>query len=367
MKILRFIYLLPIALLLFITSCNEEITSNPDAKQIPVVFGLLDATDSIHFIKITRTFSGTNNAIDVAQIEDSSYFDQVDVTVEEVLMNQVTRTWTLKDTTITNKEPGAFYSPNQKCYYFETTTAAPLKTNATYRMKAIINNGEFTVTGETAMTGGLGITNPNPLGSFNFMSAANGVVSYTNQTCKVNNGNAKIMDARLTVYFDEYFNGNPVEKSFVWKLGELNGDDIQGTSSIFLANGKNFFELIKSNVTNDPTINKRQFTKITLTFTGGTDDLSKYILINKPSNSLAQNKPTFTNLITSDGRGAIGLFSSRYKVSQTKIKWQNFQPYTRGIDKNSVIELCTGPITGNLLFCSDHPTDIANGESFVCQ
>jgi hypothetical protein len=231
-------------------------------------------------------------------------------------------------------------------------------------MKAIINNGEFTVTGETAMTSGLGITNPNPLGSFNFMASANGVVSYTNQTCKVNNGNAKIMDARLTVYFDEYFNGNPVEKSFVC---ELNGDDIQGTSSTFLANGKNFFELFKSNVTNDPTINKREFTKIVLTFTGGTDDLSKYILINKPSSSLAQNKPTFTNLITSDGRGAIGLFTSRFKVSQTKIKWQNFQPYTRGIDKNSVIELCTGPITGNLLFCSDHPSDIANGESFICQ
>lgn len=367
MKIVRFIYTLPLALLFVFTACNEEIESNPNAKQIPVIFGLLDATDTVHFIKITRTFSGSNNAIDVALIEDSSYFDQVDCTVEEVLMNQVTRTWTLKDTIIANKEPGAFYSPSQKCYYFETTTAAPLKTNAKYRMKAIINNGEFTVTSETAMTGGLGITNPNPLGSFNFMSAANGVVSYTNQTCKVNNGTAKIIDARLTVFFEEYFNGNPVEKSFVWKLGELNGDDVQGTNSTFLANGKNFFELIKTNVTNDPSITKRQFTKIVLTFTGGTDELSKYILINKPSNSLAQNKPTFTNLLSSDGRGAIGLFSSRFKVNQTKTKWQNFQPYTRGIDKNSIIELCTGPITGNLLFCSDHPTDIANGESFVCQ
>lgn len=367
MKLLRFLPLMIIALLAGLTSCNEELDFTGTSVQSPVIYCLLNANDSVHYVKITRTFSGANNAQEVAQIADSSYFNTVEVKIQEVIANQVTRTWILDDTLITTKDPGAFYAPDQRLYYFKTTPGAPLASNATYKFTAKVNNGEFTVTGETAMVTGVNITNPTSLGAYGFMTTSNGQLIYSNQSIKVTNGNARIIDARLTVYFNEYFNGNPIEKSFVWKIGELNGDEIQGTYSTFLANGQTFFTLIKQNITDDPTITRRELTRMNLAVTGGSDELSKYILVNQPSSSLAQNKPSYTNLTCSDGRPAIGIFSSRNAVYQEKIKWINTPPYARAIDKNSTIELCTGPITGGYLFCSDHPNDIAAGESYICQ
>ena len=39
----------------------------------------------------------------------------------------------------------------------------------------------------------------------------------------------------------------------------------------------------------------------------------------------------------------------------------------RALDYLSLKELCAGPITGLLLFCSDNPIDINNTEPWVCQ
>lgn len=367
MKLLRFFPFIAFAFVLGLTSCNEDIDFTGDSVQCPVVYCLLNETDTIHYVKITRTFSGSNNAIEVAQIADSSYYDQVEVKVEEFISNQLTRTWILDDTVITNKEPGAFYSPDQKLYYFKTT-GTPLNSNATYKFTANVNNGEFTVKGETKMVTDVGINSPTSLNSLVFMSSVGGVMKYSGTNVKVAPGNAQILDTRMTIYLKEYFAGVPVEKSFVWKLGELNGDEIPSSgAATFVGNGQHFYQLIAANVTNDATITKRQLSKIVITVTGGTSELSKYILVNQPSSSLAQNKPTYTNLTTSDGRPAIGLFSSRTALIQTKVAWASTQPYIRAIDKNSTIELCTGSITGQLLFCSDHPADIAAGESFICQ
>ena len=143
----------------------------------------------------------------------------------------------------------------------------------------------------------------------------------------------------------------------------MNGDQITAATVSFSANGSVFYNLIKTNVTNDASINKRQLTKMELTVTGGTEVLSKYILVSQPSSSLAQSKPSYTNVSCSDGRQAIGIFTSRNKLVQTKIS----NTSTRAIDDKSTKELCTGPITGALQFCSDNQLDINNGVSYICQ
>src|SRR3990167_5736058 len=326
MKIFRLFPLVVGLLTLGLTSCNEDIEYDGDFKETAIVFGLLDQADSVHYIKITRAFGGGNNSLEVAQIADSSYFQNIYVVVDEVIGGAVTRSWTLDDTILENKAPGVFYNPDQKVYYFTTTDANPLVTNATYKLRATVNNGEFIVYG----------------------------------------GTSEVLDVRIKIFFDEYRAGVPTEKSFTWKLGELNGSQINAGNTPFYANGQIFYELIRDNCTNDPTIDDRQLSRIQIITTGGADDLNKYILLNKPSSGLAQNKPTFTNITTSDGRRAIGLFSARSTVVQEKPEWVNALPYYRAIDNNSTKELCTGPITGSYLFCSDHPSDIAAAVSYIC-
>lgn len=388
MKFLQFsLYSLLLASLALVSSCEDDIDFAGDHVETPVLFGLLDKNDSLHYVKITRTFSGSNNSLEVAQIEDSSYFQDVELKVEEWVAlppNNVftlVRTWTLEDTILTNKVPGAFYSPNQKVYYFKTEVYnslnppasgdgnlnVALKDDATYRLTATINGGQIVVKGETQLVTGMSITSPSNNGNYTFVKTINGVKTYSNPNLKANNGNAKVVDARIQFFFNEYFNGTPVEKSFIWKIGEQNGDEIQGTASNFTASGQTFYEMVKQNCTNDATITKREFTHIRLIMTGGSEDLSKYILVNQPSSSLAQNKPTFTNLSRTDGGPVIGIFSSRMTSKQDKLKFNPSLPNQRALDYLSMKELCSGPITGLLLFCSDNPIDINNNEPWACQ
>ncbi|WP_343603723.1 hypothetical protein [Fluviicola sp.] len=388
MRFLQFsLYAIILASTALVTSCKDDIDFAGDHVETPVLFGLLDKNDSLHYVKLTRTFGGSNNSIDVALIADSSYFQNAEIVVEEwasLPPNNVftkVRSWILKDTVLTNKVAGAFYSPNQKVYYFQTQAynalnqpaigdqnpLVALKDEATYKIIANINGGQIVVNGETKLVTGMSIASPSSNGNYSFVKTVNGVKEYNGASLKCNNGNAQVIDARIQFFFNEYYGSTPVEKSFTWKVGEYNGDAVQGTTSNFSANGETFYQLVSQNCTNDPTITKRQMTSIRLIMTGGSEDLNKYILVNQPSSSLAQNKPTFTNLTRTDGGPVIGLFSSRMTTKQDKAVFNPSLPNQRAMDYLSTKELCSGPITGLLLFCSSNPVDINNSESWACQ
>jgi hypothetical protein len=379
-KLLIGLFLIPVITLL---SCNKDFDLSGDHVETPVIYCLLDKSDSLHYLKITRTFGGSNNSLEVAQIADSSYFQDVDIVLEEWgtigQSAQKIRQWTLRDTIITNKNNGAFYSPNQKVYYFATNKGnsteptltdanpmTPLKNNCTYKLKVNINNGAIEVTGSTELVSSVGILAPAIAGNFTFVKEVNGEKQYQTASIKVNNGNAKVLDVRMEIFIREYFNGNPVDKSFVWKIGDALDDAIQGTSTNFNVNGNSFYQTLKTNLTNDASITKRELMKIRIYSTGGSEDLAKYIQMTKPSTSLAQNKVTKVyGLTRPDGGPLLGIFSSRMTVFQEKLKYNPLLPNQRALDKNSMIELCTGPITGSSLFCSDNIID--NTESWYCQ
>ena len=151
-----------------------------------------------------------------------------------------------------------------------------------------------------------------------------------------------------------------------WKIGE-------GPASLGKLNGtgqgETFYNQIKSALTNDNTITRRNLIGFTAEFIGGANEFYNYILVNKPSSTLTQTKPTYTNLAVTSGYKVVGLFSAR----QTFRKYQPFivNPaiaYLRCIDQNSTRELCQGEILGFDLFCSQHPGDTgsSNPKDYAC-
>lgn len=376
MKIFRLFPFAALLIALSLTACKEEIDNDGEFVETAIIYALLDQADTMHYIKITRAFGGTNNSLEVAQIPDSSYFQNLDVVVEEVINNTITRSWQLgannnfwiHDTILTHKLPGVFYNPEQKVYYFRTPATNPLSTQATYKLRATVNNGEFTVYGETKLVTGMVLNAPNQNAALSFATSNVSQNGYSNAAINVGIGGAAIIDTRIKVYFNEYFSGNPVEKSFTWKIGEVATLNSVNSNHIFYATGKSFYDLMRENITDNASITRRELSRIQIQITGGSEDLYKYIQLSKPASSLAQNKPTYTNLTTSDGRRAIGLFSSRVTLTMEKPEWVNEPPvYYRAIDASSIKELCAGQITGSFLFCSDHPQDIANNVPYTCQ
>jgi hypothetical protein len=370
----------------FFYSCSEKVNLVGDFKETAVVYGLLDHSDSIHFIKITRAFIGPGNALEIAKIPDSSYFNQVEATVSEYVNGNLIRTWTLEDTIVENKDTtGAFYGPQQKVYYFRTlpttvsssglngviqTSPNPqltsLNPDATYKFKAIINGGEFEVTGETELV--QGITTTASSQNFTFKFANNPAEYIPTGVAVSNSGNSFVVNTQLDIAFNEHRGNDISVKKFKWQLGEVS--TLPGTAKTFTALGKTFYDLVKANVSNDPTITKRTFNGIYVTVTGGAEELYNYMVVNQPSSTLAQSKPSYTNLTVSNGKRVVGIFSSRQTIKIFKpFSVSAQQAFIRAIDKKSTRELCQGPITGTLLFCSNHPGDnvVNQEEAFACQ
>jgi hypothetical protein len=371
-----------LSLAIGLSSCNEKIDLLGDYQETAVVYGLLDHADSLHFIKITRAFIGPGSAVDLAQIPDSSYFNQVDATVTEYVGGVVTREWELRDTLVTNKEiNGAFYGPEQKVYYFKTLPTGPneaqqgspsaltssLNKDATYKLSIDIDNGKFTVLGETELVHGL--TSPSNSQNFTFKFANNPGSYVSAGVAAVNTfGNAFVVNSSLKVIYNEYVGLNKTVNSFDWKLGEAS--ILPGESRTFTAYGETFYTLMKNDVTVDPAITRRTFEGIEFTITGGHEELYNYMVVNAPSSSLSQSKPSYTNLTVTNGKRVVGIFSSRQTLKFYRPFYTNAaQAYIRAIDKKSTRELCQGPLTGLLLFCSNHPGDNVVGaeESYACQ
>lgn len=366
-----------IFLLASLMSCNDKIDLIGDFQETAVVYGLLDQADSIHYIRINRAFIGPGNSLEFANIPDSNYFDQVDATITEIINGNQTREWILKDTLVENKDTnGVFYSPEQKLYYFITKKCNAdgsqalhsasqadllnsLNENAKYKIHISVNGGKFEVDGETDLVKDITSPTVDPV-SFRFDYIENDG-SYASNSIKANVGNSYIINTALEVAFQE-FGASTTLKKFKWTLGE--GDVVPNGFKVFTMPGENFYNLIKQNCSDDPSIFKRRIYSIKATITGGSEDLYNYIAVSQPSSSIAQNKPTYTNLTVSEVARVVGIFSSRYTYSVEKLYINPFNNSLRMLTVESVIELCQGPITGDLNFCSNHPADI--GTNYYC-
>ena len=87
-----------------------------DYKDHPIVYGIIDANDSISYIRIQKAFQSEGHLYEDAQIADSNIYPyKLDVSLKSG--NRIIKFDTI---TIANKEEGTFFSPNYPIYYAPT-------------------------------------------------------------------------------------------------------------------------------------------------------------------------------------------------------------------------------------------------------
>ncbi|MDX1447127.1 DUF4249 family protein [Lishizhenia sp.] len=357
MKQFSFFFSLLSGLLLF--SCSTEFCVNGEYVETPIIHAIIDANDTIHFVKINKTFLGDGNALEFAQVPDSTYFESVEGTVGEFVNGNLVREFTLKDTVITNKEEGIFYAPNQKLYYFKTPANNKLNPSARIDLDLNLNNGDHIVTASTELVSEIEVLDPKITSQLNFAEANvedNG--DYKNEAFKYSQGqNAVMYDYRVYITYNEFTAAGSTQHTLEWKIGEANPES--PTIGNFNVNGISFYEFLKNSIAADSDVTKRTLHSMRFQVIGGSEDLYNYILVNQPTTQLAQNQPTYTNL-----EGALGIFTSRMTNSITRTAFGGFSPNSRILSVNSTRELCQGAITSPLLFCSDFIND--QNYSFYC-
>lgn len=347
----RFICVLSFVLVVFgIQSCETDFDVIGEYEETTIVYGLLDQSESLHIIKVNKSFLGSGDATQYALIRDSSEYQNVDGVVEEWVSGVKTREWLIKDTIMTDREDGAFFGPEYTAYYFVEPSLNP---TAEYRLILDINEGAKEVTSSTNLIGTISFnsqtTNSSVIGFYNGTQFSDYPIKYYNSL------NGKRFDVNLRINWLEVTGTDTVAKSLDWFVGSKTVIDeyLSQAGIVDLqedASGVNFYQFVANNLNPDPTIDKRIFKGINIMVSSASQDMYTYMIVNAPSNGLIQERPQFTNI-----NNGIGIFSAKYNRVLPK----------KPLNYNSLKYLCTGPVTGDLGFCTD--TVIYTTESFYCQ
>ena len=337
-------------------SCNTEFNLNGDYEIQPIVFGLLDHTQSVHMIKITKAFLGEGDNLVYAQNPDSNYFAQVDAKIIEYKDEVETgREWLLFDTIIPNKETGTFYGPEQKVYAFYE---ASLDSSASYEIRIDVEGNtdpDKTIYARTELLDKFKVSGQLLFPAYKVVFAPNNVDDIDDYTYWTFTTTEALHAARYTYQYT--FNWTETYEDLTtasFSATRNDGDYLQfkpSSPSIHIPtfSGLDFFEWLPTAIPVDDNVTMRRMDGIDLNISVAHEDLNQYMEVGEPVSGIAQVQPEFTNFVN-----ARGLFSSRIIYDLEGFRFNS----------NTMQELCTGQFTNVLNFCSQYIED--SGESWYC-
>ncbi|MCH8554971.1 MAG: hypothetical protein LAT76_07415 [Schleiferiaceae bacterium] len=288
-------------------SCDNEIQINAPYQVVPVLYGILDHSKDTNWVRIGRSYQGGDmGRLGGVNEPDSIYYDELDVTIEELVNNTVTITYTLVyDNTTKVLNDGFFTTEGFHLYRLEAT----LNPAARYRV-TVLHEGELLMTATTEMVQAPAIRDPlgnRPIGMTSTIGQA---LTWDN----VRNG--RIYQSMLRLHYIEVTapDFDSVDKFLDLNLPTQIANNIAGTGTITTRlTYPSYVSFLSANLDTD--VNKYRFAQhFDMFVTVGEDQLATYISVKQPSDGIVQDKPDYTNI-----EGGIGIFSSRTTAEKLSI------------------------------------------------
>lgn len=324
-------------LLLAGASCENKVDLNAPKKDITAAYGIIDGSDTLHFVKTNKAFLTQGNAKAYASDHYSdTYYENITVKVLELndANKDTLRAFTLKDTLV-EKSSGLFeHDEAQTLYYFE---ADDLKASYRYQLHILINEGEQDekrVKGSTDLVGEIELTSHNPgqpFGNELYFFSGDEYKEEEIDWDEVENAVNHSLSLQIR-YTNIFSNGDSVKRTLEWDLGT------KGRRSTSLPiDGESFYQRMANNLSPDPKgLMERKMNGIFLDFSAASQELNTYTSVSGPSSSIVQHRPDYTNLDSA----AVGIFGS--------VRNRRFKGLS--ISDNSMDELIEGDITADLKF-----------------
>lgn len=315
--------LITLLVLLALYSCSTDVDIYADYKEIPVVYGLIEATSDTNYVKITKSFCGNNdnpiNALEVAPIYDSSnYPGKLDAFIVELKSSHgqpfspTGRRFDLDTITVHYKEDGLFYAPHQKVYY----TTERFNTNNgsdKYRYRLCVVKPDYdTVTAETSVVSG-DVTVGQTVVSF--QSAPSEAVS---SMLFASTEEAMLYELGVRFRYRESHTGEPfVNKEVHWSYGArtLGGyEKVENTDNIYRLyySVNTLFNYLEKAIGNDTIWDEnhpnvvRYIDEVTVFVAAAGEDFNNYYQFLQSAQGGLCLSSDYSNV-----EGGVGLFSSR--------------------------------------------------------
>jgi hypothetical protein len=321
------IFLIPGFLLL---SCKKELDLNTDWEDVTIVYGIMNQLDSLHYIKITKAFLGSGNALQYAQISDSSNYPlKLNVAMEAWQGDDLITTYMFDTTTIEEKDSGLFYYPNQLLYVNDSVL------DPMYEYKLVITNPETqkVITAHTPLIKSFYVEKPF---AFQFISYDPGKSSKLEWFSAEGGKRYQVI---VRFFYQETSLADPsqtVEKYVDWIIlpSRLSKTDAGGETMEAFYSNDSFYAMLNSQIEVNPDV-VRAARHLTYFFIVAANELNTYIEVTQPSNSIVQEKPSYSNI-----ENGIGLFSSRFVQVVDSIR----------LTQRTLDEISSNPLTSDLGF-----------------
>lgn len=308
---------------LFLSSCSNDLEINAPWKDVTVVFGLLNKNETTHYIRISKAFLGEGDALEFASQFDSLYYkpDLLDVKVYRIYNGVVADSFLCAAVTDIDKDPGIFSAPSQILYSFDAVLTGSVNENSIYRLVVKNTQTGNVASAETELVQSL--IQPKLV-----LVDTNRISIYPQNTTTVkwkSTKNGKMYELFLRFLYREYtddVNQSDIVSKFVEiNLGRFTNDNTTGgiertinieNTSIYQA----LYAAIPKSTIEDTRY--RIADSLQIEFNAAADDMTTYLNVNQPSNTVAQERPQYTNV-----ENGLGLFSSRNSIMR-KIRLNDF-------------------------------------------
>ena len=323
--------LLVLITLASIVSCDNDLDIIAEWKDIPVVYGILNAQDSVHYVKLNKAFLGQGDVLSMAQEYDSLYYNQEEVGLRLIEYRKTagqyieTKSIEMEPTDQFAKPPnGIFSSPDQIIY-----KSNALLNNERYYSAQVYDKSIDTVIASNLIPidilSPLQVIKPNPASALNLVP--NGNYPITVEWSPLENAALYELKIRFHYVEQEIANlSNTVDKFIDWTFPYLLPTSSISSESISL-DAEQFLNFLAVNIDQNPNVYRQvkgmQVSQATIshacldvTLMAAAHDLSTYILLNQNSNSIVVERPEYSNI-----DNGIGILSSRSfnVIEQVKI------------------------------------------------
>ena len=368
--------------------CSTEVDLTAPYDSIPVVYGLLELEADTQWVKVNRTWLGEGNQLLAAQVADSSEYPAgaVDARIVELIPSSsggivgnelpTGREWTLKDTLIDNKDvSGIFFGPLQRVYYAATSEDA-LRDDMLYRLDLELPDGKSASATTTMVESSVGSINQPPPNLPNYkmgFAAVNpdGTATYPNFPFRwTTSPGASLYTASLVVHFEERYYADDAltlldstrERTMSISVGNREVSGLTGSQTIDEPfECQRLYGELSTRLEANPRIRRvlgrydpeyQMERAFDFVLQVANQDLAIYLDVNETTNSIVQDRPTWTNIEVTrpDGSavGGIGLWGSRSTLGV----------YGLGYTKQTIQHLQEGDLTAPLNFCS--PSELSD-------
>jgi hypothetical protein len=336
-----------------LAGCSTDLDINAPYKETTVVYALFNMREDTHFVKINKAFLGEGDALEFAQVRDSSEYRAEDIEYAKVVRiqnGQEVATFDLQRITVNGREPGTFYGPSQTLYYFAgvqqllpiTNTPVYLDPASTYEVRLKVKGKE--ISARSVVVNDFSIAQNDqdtsyatPTNRMNFIAVGgNNYANYElNWTSRLN---CKLFQVSWRFRYDEVRGTDTVRTSFTQGWGSRTVPNSMDPVQLdLILPGETFYQIVRDRIPVDPSVSSRIFRGIDFLFTVADDEFNTFLSLQSPVSGIVEERPTYSNV-----NGGIGLVASRYTKS-VRGKW---------LSPNSLDELRNGPFTQALNFCT---------------